>query len=333
MIARQSVWNDPKIVELANQFVPAADEVWRLQHGQDAEAKLFQGIMELGHYGGRFQPTDTRQGTYVLTAGGEFLGSINSNDPRAMERMLRSALERHQAVDASKKRIADRKTVTEITAARGEGLYPEDGLALRVVSRDLPREGGASDWRANAWNIDYTWFTRAEAGRFVPELRRVGQKVAVPKDLVSRLARAAFVDNVRGQTSAFSERDVQVAELTSEISEIRGDRVVLRLRGNTVTSTSGTWSIRGYADMDNPSQQNRGMDLNLLGLAHFNVKTGRFERVELIAAGQRWGATQYNGRHDDLGPHPIAFMLTVAGDSAAERVAPAHLGVYASALR
>ena len=50
MIARQSVWSDPEVKELAGKFIPAADEVGRLQSGGDAECQLFRKVAEQGHY-------------------------------------------------------------------------------------------------------------------------------------------------------------------------------------------------------------------------------------------------------------------------------------------
>lgn len=74
-----SVWSDPRVIELAKEFVAATDEVWRLQGGVDPECKFFQEMAEHGHYGGR--PGTSRQGIYVCAPSGEFLASINSNSP------------------------------------------------------------------------------------------------------------------------------------------------------------------------------------------------------------------------------------------------------------
>ena len=78
--------------ELAAKFIPAADEVGRLQSGKDAECRLFQKVAERGHYAGRMRPSRTRQGTYATTADGTFLASWNKNDPRIVARKLREAL-------------------------------------------------------------------------------------------------------------------------------------------------------------------------------------------------------------------------------------------------
>ena len=54
--------------------------------------------------------------------------------------------------------------------------YPEDGLVLEAVARDLPRvaDRRPDDWRKIAWNFDYAWFTRDEARAMVPEPRAIG---------------------------------------------------------------------------------------------------------------------------------------------------------------
>jgi hypothetical protein len=77
-----------------------------------------------------------------------------------------------------------------------------------------------------------------------------------------------------------------------------------------------------------PTDQRRGYRGTLLGTATWNAKTGRYEAFEIVAAGIRWGATQYNGRHDDLDPAPIGHLFTLAGDTPAERVAPASYWSY-----
>ena len=47
--------------ELAQRFVPVADEVWKLQRGRDAEARFFQAFADrarelASRYGEAFEP-------------------------------------------------------------------------------------------------------------------------------------------------------------------------------------------------------------------------------------------------------------------------------------
>jgi hypothetical protein len=70
------------VLTLAAKFVPAADEVYRMQNlktSTDPECRLFQKFAEQGHYR---RPGTTRQGTYCVSPSGVLLGSINSNDPQ-----------------------------------------------------------------------------------------------------------------------------------------------------------------------------------------------------------------------------------------------------------
>lgn len=326
MIARQSVWSDPKVVELVKEFIPVADEVHRLQRGQDAECSLFQKVAEQGHYGGRKYPTDTRQGTYAATPSGILLASINHNDPRRMEQMLRTALEKWKTLSREERFLKDNPE-TQPTH-RTERFYPQGGLVLKVISRDLPRENVKADWRANAWNQDFAWFKKEEARQFLPTEPKRGETYPVPTSLVQRLARSHFVDNVRGQTSSLPESAVQKAELNVTVERVQGQVVTLKLKGGTRTVQKGVWAVRGYEDMNNPTPQERGMELNLLGSAKYDLKQERFLEFEMLAVGTRWGGTQYNGRGDDLDPAPIGFLLLLAGNTPAERVAPEHFWSY-----
>lgn len=328
MIARQVVWSNPKIQELAKQFVPAADEVWALQNRPGPERDLFRQVSEKGHYGGRTFPTDTRQGTYALSPSGEFLASANTNDPDAMAAMLAKALDAWKALSKGERLRPEPPDPVSADRARLERMYPKDGLVLRVISRDVDRAEAEAGWRGRAWNMDFAWFRADEVARMLPDDVREAQAYEVPQDLVRRLTRCHFVDNVRGQTSLFREERVQVAKLTATVSRIRGGMASVRFSGSSVAAESGTWSVNGFHDAAEPTKQTRGIDVQILGRAEFDLKRRRFESFELVAVGLRWGGTQYNGRGDDLSPAPIGFLLSKAGDSPAERVAPAFVWAY-----
>jgi hypothetical protein len=194
---------------------------------------------------------------------------------------------------------------------RPEALYPEDGLVLRVFSRDLPRENLPKDWRGTAWNQDYAWFRKDEVRSMLPARLSTGERQVVPAALVRRLARLNFVDNVRGQTPAFNDKDLVVV-----------------FRGATRAETAGKWAVAGYRDMNNPTEQKAYIDLKLYGRGKFDIGSERFRSFEMAALGTRYGATQYNGRTDDFGPAPIGYALVKAGNTSAERVAPANYWSY-----
>lgn len=318
---------------LALRFVTVADEVGRLQRGKDPECLFFQGVAEQGHYKGRTTPTDTRQGIYAFAPSGAFLASINTRSARDMARMLESALEKWKTLSREERLGAADPRAAASAIRRYEALFPEGGLALRVTSRDLPRKDGTEprsrrDWRAHAWNQDTAWFKKEEARAFLPpgDAMKPGDRHAVPAPLATRIVRAHLVDNVRGQTTTYDQADVVAAELSSVVESVSGGRVTLRLEGKTRAVKKGTWPVAGFEDMNEPKPTERGVETALLGRAEFDLAAGRFAAFELVASGTRWGATQYNGREDDFGPAPIAFVF--APDEGASAVAPAGHWIY-----
>jgi hypothetical protein len=315
-------------VRLVAKFIPAADEVGRLQSGDDAECRLFQKVAEQGHYAGRTRPSSTRQGTYATTADGLLLTSWNNNNPRVVAGKLREALQKWERLKAEGRTPSGDVRLDAARLDRSDRFYPEGGLVLRVNTRDLPRETPQEGLLADAWNQDFAWFTREEARRFLPERSEPGQTHEVPRALVERLARFHLLDNVRGQTSPFPARAVREASLTSRVTEVDGDVVVLCLEGRTRAEQEGRGRPAAIRDMDLPGPQERGLETRMLGFARFDLREGRFVGFEVVAVGTRWGGTQYNGRGDDPGPAPFGVVLSLAGDAHSDHVAPEHFWGY-----
>lgn len=307
------------MLKLSSKFVPAADEVYRMQNlqtGTDPECRLFQKFAELGHYR---QPGTTRQGTYCVSPSGVLLGSINSNDPKRILDLLETSLAKWGKLSREERLLPTdpREQLAEIK--RPERYYPEDGLVLMVTSRDLPRNAdppkaeqpkdARADWRETAWNQDFAWFTKAEARAFLPPEPKVGAKQDLAAPVVNRIACAHLIDNVRGQTSPFDEGQIKKARLTTEVTAVEGNRVSLRLEGETSTAVDGP--------------REHSLDMRLLGTGTFDLAKGRFVAFELVAVGVRAGSTQLNGRRGDTDPAPLGILFALAGDGPCERIAPA----------
>ena len=303
--------------QLAEAFVPVADEVWRLQNGEGAEQGVFQGFCEHGHYGGRTQPSSTRQGIYAVAPSGRFLASVNTRQPAAMATMLRTALTKWQELAPAERRMSP--TTRERLAAntRFEDRYPADGLVLAMYVRDLGRTVDADDWRTQAWNEDQAWFLREEAAALVPAAE-VGAEVEVPKRLVERLACLHLLDVVRGQTPEFPREAVQEARLSVRVEAVVGERVELSLRGRTRVEQSGRWLV---TDGQEAAEQTRGVWTELEGRATWDAAARRFVGFQLLAVGERWGGTRYNQRGDDLAATRIGFAFVLA-EEGHPRVAP-----------
>jgi hypothetical protein len=115
------------VLELAAKFVPAADEVYRMQNpqtGTDPECRLFQKFAELGHYR---QPGTTRQGTYCVSPSGVLLGSINSNDPGRVLDLLAKSLAKWEALSREERLLPTDPKKQRAEIHRPERFYPEDG--------------------------------------------------------------------------------------------------------------------------------------------------------------------------------------------------------------
>ena len=333
------MWNDDRVRDLLERFVPAADEVGRLQRGEDDECRLFQQVAEQGHHAGRSQPTSTRQGIYATAPSGRLLASINHNDPARVAQMLREALGAWRKLPESERYLPETPPARPANLRRLEDRYPEDGLALRVVSRDLPRRGDRGrDWRAAAWNIDFAWFTRAEVESWIGAAadaadgaERDAAPVETPEALIRRIARCHLVDQVRGQTPAFRDEWVREASLRLVRESAEEDAVTFRMAGRVRIDGTGRWIVEGRVPRgapQEPADERLTFEAELLGSVTFDRATRRVTAFELVAAGPRSGATRYNGRHDDPGPAPMGVVLTLADGTPAERVAPAQIWSY-----
>lgn len=297
--------------------MPAADEVWGLQNRDDRASLLFQKIAEQGHYAGRTEPTNTRQGIYATAPSGRLLASVNTRSPQRVSQMLERALAVWDAMPESERYLADLELEAVVSAWGAERLYPENGLALQIFARDLPRDKTIGDWRDAAWNKDLVWFRRDEMLAFVPgggddEAPKVGDRTDIPQALVTRLASLHLVDFVRGQVTLFADSNVETASLASTVIGVDGQQIRLQLEGRTRAVRHGTWPVAGYEDMHEPKEHERGVQTQVLGYATFDRESERFTDFRLLALGTRWGGTQYNGRSGDLEPGPIGFLLVPA---------------------
>ena len=134
MAGRRSVWSDPRILSLAQKFVLAADEVWRLQTGKDTECRWFQAMVAQRRPGG------SRQGIYVATGGGRLLASINSLNADKVLQTIEKGYEKWKAL-SEEERLKVIPFDGHGGTDRWEDSYPSGGLVLETIKRDLPASG------------------------------------------------------------------------------------------------------------------------------------------------------------------------------------------------
>ena len=318
MQGRRSVWSDERVIAASKRFVPAADEVWRLQRDDDPECRWFRTAVR----GKANAVRGSMQGTYVLTTGGELLGRINSRDPVRVLKMLEQAHARWQQLSGEQRAAPAPETAAP--THRWEDSYPADGLVLERFARDI----GASpdDEPRQPVNRDAVWFSKEELAGFVPEAHEVGAGRDVAPRLVERLARFALVDNVRGQTLPFAKSTVKGSRLRAEVVAVDGDVATLRFTGSTRAETDGTQPGEDYWQPKRVWP--RSLRTRIAGQARWNARQARFTSFELVAIGTRVGRTTFNGRaREEAGKeHRIGFLLRKAPRS--YRVAPTFVNLY-----
>ncbi len=317
-------------------YLPAADEVFRLQSGDGPECVFFRTMATDGRHVAP-DPHHTRQGIYCFAPSGRRLGSILSNDPKRVAAMIEDATKAWNAMPEADRFTSEAIDERPAGRIRYEWSYPEDGLVLRITSRDLPTDPAADDPDAtrasDRWNHDHIWFTKDEAIRLCGVRDtgvdwRAGHRAEVPRALVERLARFHFVDNVCGQTIAYDADHVREARIESTIESIEGDVVRLRYSGHAACEGTRGWRSYGTDPSAPAPSEQRALAVDIRGEATFDRAEGVFTRFEWVAIGTRSGATRYNGRQGRRDPSPIGFYLSIAPDRPADRVPPAFFQLY-----
>lgn len=298
---------------LTSRFVAVAENSSPLQTQPDAKGEFFRLIAEQGHYAGRTFPSATRQGLYACTPGGTTLGALNTREAGPLLGMLEMALDRwhHLGTPEAPTDFIDYEPFQP-------NRYPADGLVLRALARDLPRDEDTrvDDWRKHAWNLDYAWFTRAEAQSLVPA-GPVGATVTAPTAVMERLARFHLRDFVRGEPAPWPREAIREATLTSTVASTDGTSIEITLQGQVRLAHEFRWVRQGDGSTHVHVCRYRP---TLTGRATWNGE--RFTAFILSASGPREGTQQFNNRPDDLGPAPLAIVFELAGTAPRDRTPP-----------
>lgn len=301
--------------------MPATDEVWRLQRGEDPECNAFQRFANQGHYRGK---GGTRQGIYVCTPAGQLLGSINSLNAAAVTKMMTAALSAWHNMSTAQRQPSDHSAIP--AGHRWESSCPEDGLILTSINRDVPATGLRST-NSQAWNRDHVWITRAEADALIPAEPFIGHRRRMQPPLAERLVRLHLVDNVRGQTLPYASQEVKQADIFLEVIAHDADTVVMELSGHTRAEADGRWLL-GPGIWTPGREMAHGMTARLYGYCRYDVASRRFVEFELIALGRRWGATENNARWRDPEDSTIAFLFRLTPPGPARCIPPAFIDMY-----
>ena len=322
-------------------LVPAADAIERPGKALDDktntsfESRLVQKIKT------QCNDLNSYQGIFVATPSGLLLAGTHhdARHVRKVEKLLREGLEKWKTISRGDRLMTKdvfSRAVAELAKEEGRKQYPDDGLVLSVICRDLPRPNSKniSTVHRNMYNQDYAWFSKSEARAFLPDQPIKGATQKVQRYLVERLARFHFVDLVRGHTSSYPQKAVEHADLTAEVIDVKDSLVSLRYTGRTRTSEihdgvhlEGKWNRPGTGI---PKLQTRGVDAKLEGHAVYDQEAEKFVSFNVVVVTKRWGGNVYNARAQflDFGPTPMGIVLTLAGDNVAEQVPPLFFRLY-----
>jgi hypothetical protein len=187
---------------------------------------------------------------------------------------------------------------------------------VNVISRDLPAQCDPLAPCEVKWNQDHVWYSKEEARQWLSNDPQQGDVHQLPDELVARLARFHFVDNVKGQTSRFSRSGVKESRIATEVVKRTGPSVKLKISGLTTgVAGEGWW------------QSQNGVVTRVLGHATFDLEQGAFVQFEMVALGRRWGYTRHNSRSRDSESGPLGYVFRMAAPNA-YRIAPASIADY-----
>lgn len=280
---------------LAEKFIPVAADDWYQRRRQDAEGEFFRGVAAQGP---RREAGGTRQGHYVLTAGGKLLGYNNNRGPEKRLAMMREALEKWESLAEGEKKV----TIGEAGEddARYAPALPEGGAIIRVSTRALEREGerlrAAEATDATFLTaVDHLWLRAGE----VRELRGLAETGGeLSEALALRIARFHLLDNTRGEPRNWSRDEVKSVKVTV-------------LKGG---------ELKGGFEVASPDRS----------LGYEGVFSGRlafgegreFEGFDLLVVGDHWGESRYTrGARPGRSPLGQVFQL-VREPAAADRIPP-----------
>ena len=289
-----------------------------MQRGSEPDCVFFQRMVNGGE---RILDRKSRQGLWVCAPNGTVLARVNSRSAEKVLAALATGLEAWGALDDEARRVPD--GVELEPAHRWEHNYPEGGLVLERIARDLD-PGGLEAEPAERWNRDFAWLSQDEVRSLVEGDVEVGSTLELSL-LARRLARFHLVDNVRGQTIPYADEELREARLGARVTARDGSVVTLALEGVTRAEAEGPWLLGDNSWKPFREFPHR-IETRLVGEARLDLAHARFVEFDLVAVGRYAGRTAHNARRGDDPEGLVAFHLGLADPE--RRVAPTFLSLY-----
>ena len=297
-------------------YVPVAGDDWYQRRRDDPEGAFFKKVADQGPRRGE---GGTRQGIYMFTASGKLLAFKNHQNPEVMREVLRQGLAAWRNLPAAERRPG---AVRVEELAHPDPRYtrtpPEGGLIVNVYTRILDRDakdgycrGSCGFPGGDAAARDHLWLTKADWQGLIPGEAKKGEEHPLPARLAERILRFHLVDNTRGEPSFWRREEIRDQKLTLTVEEATDQVVRLRLAGKALLATAAS-----------PTRAERGYEVELQGVIHYDVTKDAIDRFTVVAVGDHWGRGEWTGE-PRLGRKPLGIVFELSpGDKPADRVPP-----------
>ena len=314
MADREFVFSNPAVQKLIKEkFVPLAMDDWYLRRQQDEHGKFYMAMTKESPRGGAGD--STRQGRYVFTAAGKYLGFNNNRSPERIVAMLHESLAKWDALTDS-----DKKPAGEIGEVNQEARFdrplPKNGAVVKVFTRVLekksdgsfavctarPVEGDNYEQRGFGAAIDHLWLNENDLKALLPgKDARTGTAIPFPAAIAQRIARYHIADNTRGEPPHWDKAEVKKAEFA-------------------VTPESATHAKLSGAVYLESKDGKRGFTGTLNGWMDY--QDGKLTALQAAVTGDQWGDSALTrGARPGKSPLGFAFLLCPK-PSPSDRVPP-----------
>jgi hypothetical protein len=326
---REFVFGNPDVRKLITEkFVPLAMDDWYLRQQKDDNGRFFIAMTAASPRGDAGD--NTRQGRYVFTAVGKFLGFNNNRDPERVLKTLRDSLSAYNKLPEN-----ERKPEGEIGAVTPEPRFdrtpPKNGAIIKVFTRVLEKKtdgelcictapaAGEGDFHHRGFGaaVDHLWLREEELKALLPAKdAATGTLIPLPHALTMRLARFHLCDNTRGEPPHWSLNEIRKAEffLTPE--------------------SPGHAKITGTVHLETKDGK-RGFTGSMDGWLDY--KNGKLTEWKSVVTGDHWGEGRYTPGARP-GKNPIGFAFVFCPHPAAADLVPPQgsrwlQGYYEAELR
>ncbi|MFK7909080.1 MAG: hypothetical protein AB8F34_00605 [Akkermansiaceae bacterium] len=268
MTDRLLVFSNPEVQKLLKEkFIPVACNDWYQRRRQDAEGEFFRSVANQGPRKG--QGGMTRQGHYVLTAGGKLLGFNNNRGAERRLKMMKSALAKWDSLPASEK---DTKVPAHGKLdSKYHRALPDGAQVIKVTTRALEYDSGKysplkDEIPGKLAAIDHLWIKKNELKSLTPD-----SSGPLPNRLAMRIARYHLLDSTRGEPPFWKKNDIKTLSIYI-------DKIGIITGKYQLETTDGK----------------RGYNGSFKGVIKFD-SSGKLTDFQMLAMGKHWGEGRYTG--------------------------------------